>query len=140
MKLFKSILILAIAFVSCKEDNKNNDIDIAADLIVTNAKVAVMDAKGTFAEAIAVKDGKVLATGYNEAILKFKNETTKTIDANGRTIIPGLNDSHLHLTRGGRFYNAELRWDGITSLKTALQMLKDQAEKTPEGQWVRVIG
>ncbi len=55
-------------------------------------------------------------------------------------MIPGLNDSHLHVTRGGRFYNSELRWDGVTSLKEALRMLKEQADRTPEGQWVRVIG
>src|SRR5690606_28584300 len=54
--------------------------------------------------------------------------------------IPGLNDSHLHLTRGGRFYNSELRWDGVKTLKRALQMLKEQARRTPEGEWVRVVG
>ena len=111
-----------------------------ADLIVTDAKVAVMDSKRTIAEAIAVKDGEVLATGSNKEILKLKNEKTKTINANGRTLIPGLNDSHLHLTRGGRFFNSELRWDGVKSLRTALQMLKEQAKRTPKGQWVRVIG
>src|SRR5690606_18744491 len=103
-------------------------------------KVAVMDNNRTITEAIAIKDGKVLETGANREILKLANQNTKTIDANGRTLIPGLNDSHLHLTRGGRFYNAELRWDGVTSLKIALQMLKEQAERTPDGQWVRVIG
>lgn len=111
-----------------------------ADMIITNAKVAVMDEDRTIAQAIAVKDGKVLKTGTTEEILKLKGEDTKVIDAKGRTIIPGLNDSHLHLTRGGRFFNAELRWDGVKSLKVALQMLKEQAARTPEGQWVRVIG
>jgi predicted amidohydrolase YtcJ len=48
-------------------------------------------------------------------------------------VIPGLNDSHLHIIREGLNYNAELRWDGVTSLKQALQMLKEQAARTPEG-------
>ncbi|SFB91410.1 hypothetical protein SAMN04489722_101248 [Algibacter lectus] len=138
MKRFILILIFAVALVSCKQETKNNS--ETADLIVTNAKVAVMDTNKTIAEAIAVKDGKVLAIGSNLEILKLKNESTKTINGNGRTLIPGLNDSHLHLTRGGRFYNAELRWDGVKSLKRALQMLKEQAARTPKGQWVRVIG
>jgi len=129
--------MFAVLLVSCKEETKKT---VSADLIVTNAKVAIMDSNNTLTEAIAVKDGKILASGSNEEMLKLKSETTKMIDAKGRTIIPGLNDSHLHLTRGGRFYNAELRWDGVKSLKTALQMLKEQAERTPEGQWVRVIG
>jgi len=137
MKRFILLLISTVAFISCKEDAKHT---VAADLIVTNAKVAMMDTNKTITEAIAVKDGKVLATGSNKEILKLKNEGTRTIDANGRTLIPGLNDSHLHLTRGGRFYNAELRWDGVKSLDTALQMLKEQAARTPKGQWVRVIG
>ncbi len=137
MKRFILILIFAIALVSCKEDTKNSQL---ADLIVTNAKVAVMDSNRTITEAIAVNDGKVLATGTTEHILKLKNENTKVLDAKGKTIIPGLNDSHLHLTRGGRFFNAELRWDGVKSLKRALRMLKEQAQRTPEGQWVRVIG
>ena len=132
------LLLLVIVLVSCKNENKASQ--LTADLIVTNAKVAVMDSNKTITEAIAVKDGKVLATGTNKEILKLKSESTKIVDANGRTLIPGLNDSHLHLTRGGRFFNAELRWDGVKSLKTALQMLKEQAARTSKGQWVRVIG
>ncbi len=138
MKQLIVILMLFIVLVSCKQDNKTDDIN--ADLIVTNAKVVVMDSNKTITDAIAVKDGKVLATGTNDFILKYKSDQTKIIDAKGKTLIPGLNDSHLHLTRGGRFYNAELRWDGVKSLKTALEMLKEQAERTPDGQWVRVIG
>ncbi|WP_192348582.1 amidohydrolase [Algoriphagus sp. Y33] len=138
MKQFISTSIVYLAIVSCSiKGNKNIKY---ADLIVHNAKVAVMDTDKTFTEAIAIKDGMVLETGSNAGIFKFVNENTKTIDAKGRTLIPGLNDSHLHLTRGGRFYNTELRWDGVRTLKTALQMLKEQAERTPEGQWVRVIG
>lgn len=113
---------------------------LVADMIVTNAKVAVMDERRSTAEAIAIKDGKVLLTGTDEDILRLRDRNTQVISANGRTIIPGLNDSHLHVTRGGRFYNSELRWDGVKSLKEALRMLKEQADRTPEGQWVRVIG
>jgi predicted amidohydrolase YtcJ len=133
------LVLLIILFISCQKGKK--EIDAAtADLIVTNGKIAIMDKNNTISEAIAVKKGKVLAFGTNEEILKLKGEHTKVIGANGRTIIPGLNDSHLHLTRGGRFYNAELRWDGVKSLKTALKMLKEQAARTPKGQWVRVVG
>lgn len=132
-------IIIFITLITSCDQNKQKNLE-TADLIVTHAKVAVMDNKRTFTEAIAVKKGKVLATGSNEAILKLRNENTTTIDAKGRTLIPGLNDSHLHLTRGGRFYNAELRWDGVKTLNRALQMLKEQAERTPDGQWVRVIG
>ncbi len=137
----KSILLLIVGLVltACKTDKAEQSLEVA-DLIVTNAKIAVMDEQRSFAEAIAVKDGIVLRTGSSEEISKLKGEQTKSIDAKGRTIIPGLNDSHLHLTRGGRFFNAEVRWDGVKTLKRALEMLKEQAARTPEGQWVRVIG
>lgn len=109
-------------------------------LIVFNAKIHTLDNQNNIVEALAVSDGKILKLGKNEAILKLKSSKTKVVDAKGQTIIPGLFDSHSHVIRGGRFFNTELRWDGVRSLKRALQMLKEQAQRTPEGQWVRVIG
>ena len=111
-----------------------------ADLILTNGKIATMAREGEFVQAVAVRDGKVLATGSNAAMLKLKSASTQVIDARGRTVIPGLNDSHLHVIREGLNYNMELRWDGVTSLKRALEMLKEQAARTPEGEWVKVVG
>jgi len=111
-----------------------------ADLILTNGKIATMAREGEFVQAVAVKDGKVLAVGSNAEVLKLKTPATQLIDAGGRTVIPGLNDSHLHVIREGLNYNMELRWDGVTSLKRALQMLKEQAARTPEGEWVKVVG
>jgi predicted amidohydrolase YtcJ len=111
-----------------------------ADLILTNGKIATMAREGEFVQAVAVKDGKVLATGSNAQVLKLKSAATQLIDVGGRTVIPGLNDSHLHVIREGLNYNMELRWDGVTSLKRALEMLKEQAARTPDGEWVKVIG
>jgi predicted amidohydrolase YtcJ len=65
---------------------------------------------------------------------------TTVIDGNRRTVIPGLNDSHMHPIRGGLNFNLELRWDGVPSLADALRMLKEQAARTPAPQWVRVVG
>jgi predicted amidohydrolase YtcJ len=112
----------------------------ATDLIVTNGKVATMTKEGSFAQAVAIKDGKITAVGSNAQVLKTKTAGTQVIDAGGRTVIPGLNDSHLHVIREGLNYNAELRWDGVTSLKKALAMLKEQAARTPDGQWIKVVG
>ncbi len=113
---------------------------LAADLIVTNAKVATMVKEGQFAQAVAIDGGKITAVGSTAQMLRHKKAGTRVIDAGGRTVIPGLNDSHLHIIREGLNYNAELRWDGVTSLKEALRMLKEQAARTPEGQWVKVVG
>lgn len=110
-----------------------------ADIVLHNAKVAT-NGLPSFVEAIALEDGKILAAGTNDEVLRQRGPTTLVIDAGGRTVIPGLNDSHLHLIRGGLNYNMELRWDGVPSLADALRMLKDQARRTPAPQWVRVVG
>jgi predicted amidohydrolase YtcJ len=93
-----------------------------------------------FAEAMAVEDGKVLATGTSSNLLQSRLADTKLVDLGGHTVIPGLNDSHMHVIRGGLHYNLELRWDGVPSLADAMRMLKEQVLRTPAPQWVRVVG
>jgi predicted amidohydrolase YtcJ len=112
---------------------------VSAELIVHNARIAT-NGVPSFVEAIAISDGKVTATGGNEEILRLRGAAAKVIDGRRRTVIPGLNDSHMHPIRGGLNYNLELRWDGVPSLADALRMLKEQAARTPAPQWVRVIG
>ena len=90
--------------------------------------------------AVAIADGRFIAVGSEREIMEFKCDKTNVIDANGRTVIPGLNDSHIHVIRGGLNFNMELRWDGVPSLAVALEMLREQARRTPPPQWVRVIG
>src|SRR5687767_4865 len=112
----------------------------SADLIVINANVHTVDQQRLQATAFAVKDGKFVAVGDDAAMVGLRGERTRVIDVMGRTVIPGLNDSHAHAIRGGRFYNLELRWDGVDSLERGLEMVREQAGRTPRGQWVRIIG
>ncbi|HTL10186.1 MAG TPA: amidohydrolase [Chitinophagaceae bacterium] len=133
--MIKFIFILVFGLPVCLTAQEK------ADMIVYNARLATMNKPGEFAAAMAQKDGIVLAVGSNADILKmYKGSATQMIDAEGHTVVPGLNDSHIHIIREGLHYNAELRWDGVTSLKRALQMLKEQAARTPEGVWIKVIG
>ena len=111
-----------------------------ADSLFINGKITTLDANHPEVTAIAVKEGKILAIGGTKEILAFAGAGTQTIDLNGKRVIPGLNDSHTHLIRGGLNYNMELRWDGVRSLSDALAMLKIQADRTPAPQWVRVVG
>lgn len=112
-----------------------------ADLIIYNGKIATMQKQNEFVEAIAIKDGIILDTGTEKNILSsYKSSATKLVDAKGKTVIPGLNDSHMHVIREGLNYNSELRWDGVKTLKRAMEMLKEQAARTPEGVWIKVIG
>lgn len=113
---------------------------IAADSILIKGRIATMDDRKSFAQALAIKDSRFIAVGPDQEIMAYKGEKTKVIEAGGRTVIPGLNDSHIHVIRGGLNYNMELRWDGVPSLADALAMLREQAQRTPPPQWVRVIG
>lgn len=111
-----------------------------ADLIIYNAVIHTMDQDLKVHEAIAVLDGKISRVGKSKEILTQKGKNTIVVDALGKHLVPGIFDSHIHVIRAGRFYHTELRWDGVHSLKKALQMLKEQADRTPKGQWVRVVG
>lgn len=111
-----------------------------AELIVVDARVTTQDPAIPEASALAVRDGVFVAVGAQSDVERLRGPNTLVIDAGGRRAIPGLVDSHLHAIRGGRFYNLELRWDGVDSLAHGLAMLREQAQRTPANQWVRVIG
>ncbi|WP_343706230.1 amidohydrolase [Flavobacterium sp.] len=130
----KLLILLLSAGLSSQAQQK-------ADLIIYNGKIATMHKPNEFVQAIAMKDGIILDTGIDKNILaSYKSSTTKLIDAKGKTVIPGLNDSHMHVIREGLNYNSELRWDGVKTLKRAMEMLKEQAARTPDGVWIKVIG
>ncbi|MDU0460916.1 MAG: amidohydrolase [Geobacteraceae bacterium] len=111
-----------------------------ADSILYNGRITTLDPLAPEASAVAIKAGQFLAVGDDRTIHTHAGPDTKRIDLKGRTVIPGLNDSHIHVIRGGLNYNMELRWDGVPSLAIALRMLKEQAVRTPPPQWVRVVG
>src|SRR5262252_5951973 len=110
------------------------------DIILFNGRIATLDPAKPATTAAAVEDGIFEAVGSDREIMARREPRTAVIDLNGRTVIPGLNDSHTHLIRGGLNYNMELRWDGVPSLSEALSMLREQAQRTPAPQWVRVVG
>jgi predicted amidohydrolase YtcJ len=114
--------------------------DPVADLVVRNAKIYTGDPVRPQASAVAIKDGKVTVIGDDADIAPLMGTATRLVDALGRRVVPGLNDSHLHVIRGGLNYVLELRWDGVPTLRQALAMLREQAIRTPKGQWVRVVG
>ncbi|MDN3919713.1 amidohydrolase [Roseateles violae] len=112
----------------------------AADLIVLNARITTMDPERPQAEALAVREGRFVAVGEAEEVMAWRGTGTRVIDARGRRLIPGLIDSHIHVIRGGLSFNLELRWEGVPTLADAMAMLKEQVDRTPAPQWVRVVG
>ena len=111
-----------------------------ADTLLTGGNIITLDPTRPRAEAIALRGGLVQGIGSARDLKALRDRKTRVIDLGGRTVIPGLNDSHQHPTRAGRFYGLELRWDGVTSLAEGLKRVREQAQRTPNGQWVRVVG
>lgn len=112
----------------------------AAELLLVGARIHTMDPARPRASALAVAKGRVTHIGDEADVRRAVGPDTRVIDAAGRTVIPGLNDSHIHTIRGGLNYNLELRWDGVPSLADAMRMLRAQAARTPAPHWVRVVG
>src|SRR6266478_454900 len=110
------------------------------DTILFNGRMTTLDPTRPSASALAIDNGLFEAVGDDAEIMRRRGPKTTVVDLNRRTVIPGLNDSHTHLIRGGLNYNMELRWDGVASLADALRMLREQARRTPAPQWVRVVG
>lgn len=111
-----------------------------ADLILINGKVTTMDPDQPEATAIALKEGLIVEVGSDADILRLRDADTEVIDLGGHRVIPGLIDSHTHIIRQGNNFAMELRWDDVPSLADGLRMLKAQAQRTPAGQWIRVVG
>ncbi|MEM6676183.1 MAG: amidohydrolase [Planctomycetota bacterium] len=109
-------------------------------LAVVNAQVLTVDAKDRIAEAFLCSGGMFTFVGSTRDVLDRKPDDALVIDAGGMTVIPGLNDSHTHIVRGGMMYALELRWDNVHSIEDGLERLRAQAARTPKGQWIRVVG
>src|SRR5438045_78813 len=82
---------------------------VYADTIFANGRIATQNERRAIVQALAVKDGRVLATGDTSTVMAYRGGATRVIELNNRTVIPGLIDSHSHPIRGGLYYNLELR-------------------------------
>jgi predicted amidohydrolase YtcJ len=112
----------------------------APDVILCNGRFTTLDPEKPAAGAVAVTGAKFTAVGNDREVRALAGPGTQIIDLQGRCVIPGLIDNHMHLIRGGLSYNLELRWDGVRSLSEAMQMLRQQVARTSPPQWVRVVG
>ncbi|MEM6455236.1 MAG: amidohydrolase [Acidobacteriota bacterium] len=110
-----------------------------ADLILHSGRITTMDPDHPAAEAVAITGGTISAVGTT-AELMADTGSARVIDLQGQRVIPGLIDSHTHIIRQGNNFAMELRWDHVPSLADGLALLKAQAERTPAGQWIRVVG
>ena len=110
------------------------------DTILFNGKIVTLDAQSTTQEALAVRDGKILAVGSNDDIYTLRGPNTRVVDLAGRTVIPGLIDSHIHAIRAALFYGTEVNWIGAKSIPEAMERIRAAAKAYQPGTWLIVAG
>jgi predicted amidohydrolase YtcJ len=114
-----------------------------ATLVVKNAKVVTVDKHFSIQEAVAVDKDRIIAVGDNETIIKLIGPNTQIIDLGGRTMLPGINDSHLHAPCFGATrppLSLDLTPSNINSIADMVQVLKQEVACTKKGAWIRGVG
>src|SRR6185436_16888808 len=97
----------------------------AADTILVNGKVLTVDAQFSTRNALAVRGGRIVAVGTDADVRKLAGPATRAIDLQGRTVIPGLIDSHMHAIRAALSFATEVNWIGASSLAEAVNRVHE---------------
>jgi predicted amidohydrolase YtcJ len=136
-RLMKQLPALVLLFVAACQ-SAPPPAALPADLIIHHAKIITVDAKFSIAEAIAIRDGRIIALGSDEDVFKLvENGKTRVIDAEGRAVLPGLYDSHVHLL-GSSSSEISGAIPEFKTLDDAFEYIKAKAASTPEGDWIVV--
>ena len=111
---------------------------LEADLILINGKVLTLDPRNTIVEAVAVRDGRILATGPTSQIMRMAGDGTKVIELGGKVALPGFIDTHTHPSHAAtRLYEVDCRSPPVRSVKEILEMVAERARELGPGKWVR---
>ncbi|TET19141.1 amidohydrolase, partial [Candidatus Bathyarchaeota archaeon] len=106
-----------------------------ADLVLTNANVLTMNPSKPHAQAIAIKDRKIVKVGTSKEIKPYIGKNTKMIDLKEKTVVPGFIDTHVHITGYGKSLK-EVNLRGANSIKEIQKKLKNRTQRIPKGQWI----
>ena len=101
----------------------------AADLVLTNGKIVTVNDQFATVQALAIKSERIVAVGRDADIDKFRGPATRLMDLQGRTVIPGLIDNHAHYMRAAEYWHREVRLDGVTSHKRAIELIQEKVRE-----------
>src|SRR5258708_6149231 len=110
------------------------------DTILVNGKIVTVDAQSSMREALAIREGQIIALGSSAEMRKRAGPQSRVIDVKGRTVIPGLIDSHLHAIRAAQTFATEVNWIGAASLAEALTRVTEASRAMKPGAWLIVAG
>jgi predicted amidohydrolase YtcJ len=107
-----------------------------ADMIIVNAGIVTADAAFSIAKSVAIRDGKFIGVGEEADMRELAGPRTQVLDAGGKTVVPGLIDTHAHVEAAG-LLNYTVSFDGVGSVAEALARVADMTTRTPAGEWIR---
>jgi hypothetical protein len=110
------------------------------DIILVNGTILTVDAQSSVRQALAVRGGRIAALGSTADIRALAGSGTRVVDLQGRTVVPGLIDSHLHGIRAGLSFATEVNWVGARTLADALGRIRTAAQTMKPGAWLIVAG
>ncbi len=131
------VVAMAVALASCSNEDT---FESAADTVLLNGKILTVDNAFTTAKAIAIEGERIVAVGSSDAISQYVGSSTRVIDLNGATVIPGLIDNHMHFIRAAQRWHLQARIDGVNSRARALAIIAEKAASMQPGEWLMVQG
>ncbi len=108
--------------------------------VLLNGKILTLDPKFSTAEAVLIRDGRIAGTGTSAELRTMAGREARVIDLQGRTVIPGLIDSHMHAIRAALSFSTEVNWIGTRSLSEALDRIRAASHSMAPGAWLIVAG
>lgn len=146
MRIESAFRLLVLAFVAilslggCAQTGARPDVVRYADMVLVNGKIITADKGFSVQEAVAIRDGKILAVGTTSNIRSLAGDQTKLVDLKGRAVIPGLIDSHIHFFRAGFTWAREVRLDQAHSVQEILGLIEKRASQVSPGDWILTYG
>ena len=129
MRKFLIVLVLVVMV----RPQSHGEAPATADMILSNGNVYTVNDAAPHAEAIAIKDGRILFVGSNDEAKKYSGPKTRSIDLQGKTVVPGFTDSHYHILGVGQ-REMQLNLEGTTSRESFLSKVKEQAAGAAPGR------
>ncbi|MEM2954197.1 MAG: amidohydrolase family protein, partial [Candidatus Bathyarchaeia archaeon] len=107
-----------------------------AEIVIVNANVVTLDAERPRAEAVAIRDGRIVAVGSYAEVQKYINSGTKVLDFKGKTVVPGFVDCHVHMTGLGQQHLKTLDLRNVDSIEEMKRKIREYADRHPEKSWI----
>jgi predicted amidohydrolase YtcJ len=133
-------VFLLFGLAGCSESSDPVVENPGVDWILTNGNILTVDEDFTIAQAMAIEDGVIVATGTEQELMAYAGLDTEFTDLEGQTVVPGLIDNHMHFVRSTKHWYRSVRWDAVKSRAEALEMVRQRAAQLPEGEWLMVMG